>query len=225
MRRSIVALSLLLLAPAASAQPNPDDDDPKLARATPASVPPDEDDPKLARNASAVHRQLVRAPHPVPRFKLAYRNLVTAGLEGGDLMFHGAELDFYPASHYFRFGLEAEVAFAPSKYDAWYVTTGVAAGVQYPARVTPFIEGRFVAGVLGGSAAGQTAVSYIYTGGLETGIEVYYARRFYVTGAIGWAHPTYAGVDVAWVRAHPGLDPARKEFSTDSLTFKLGVGL
>jgi hypothetical protein len=218
--RRLFLVVVLMLAPAANADPG--EDDPKLARRE--TQPSVEDDPKLARG-SAVRRQLPRAPHAVPRFKLAYRNLVTAGLEGGDLMFHAGELDFYPASHYFRFGLEAEAGGAGGRYDAWYVSTGVAVGVQYPARVTPFLEGRFVAGVLGGTALGQSAVSYIYTGGIETGVEVYFAGRFYLTGAIGWAHPTYGGVDVASIRQHPGQTPAIKDLSTDSLTFKVGVGL
>jgi hypothetical protein len=224
--RSLVAAALLLvLAPSARAQA---DDDPKAARgdtrAAPTEQPLDDDDPKLARGA--VHKRFdwtIR--HDVPRFKLAYRYLVAAGLEGGDETFHAAVIDFYPSSGYLRFGLGMELGFAGGKYDAWYWAIGGALGLQWPARVTPFVEGRFNAGLLGGTAAGATAISWIYTGGIDTGIEVYYARRFYVTAAIGWAHPVYSGVDVGWVKAHPGLSPARKDFETDSFTFKVGLGL
>ena len=162
----------------------------------------------------------------MPRVKLAYRYFSAVGLEKGVTMgFHIGELDFYPSSGYLRFGLDTEVGYAGGRYDAWFFTTGGALGFQYPWRVTPFLEGRFDAGLLGGSAAGTTAVSWIYMGGLDTGIELYVARRFYFTGAIGWVHSVYSGVDIDWVKAHPGLAPSRKDFSSDSFTVKVGVGL
>ena len=83
-------------------------------------------------------------------------------------------------------------------------------------RVTPFLEGRFVAGIMGGSYMGQAAVSWIYEGGIDTGIEVYYARRFYVSAAIGWAHPVYGGVDVAALNAEPRRSCARTSRPTRS---------
>ena len=70
---------------------------------------------------------------------------------------------------------------------------------------------------------GQSAVSWIYEGGIDTGIEVYYARRFYVSAAIGWAHPVYGGVDVAQLNQNQII--VRKDFATDSFTFKVGLGL
>jgi hypothetical protein len=224
--RSLVAAALLLvLAPSARAQA---DDDPKAARgdtrAEHPEPPLDDDDPKLARGA--VHKKFdwtIR--HDVPRFKLAYRNVSFAGLEGGDEMFHAFALDFYPSSGYLRFGLGMELGFSADKYDAWYWMAGGALGLQWPGRVTPFLEGRFIAGLVGGSFMQTSAFSWGYIGGIDTGIELYYARRFYVTAAIGWAHPVYSGIDVAWVKTPPGLSPARKDFEDDSFTFKVGLGL
>src|SRR6476659_2096911 len=105
----------------------------------------DDDDPRAAR--------------PVPRVKLAYRNFTTVGLEKStDLPFHIIELDYYPSSGYLRFGLDTELGLNNGPYSAWFLTTGAALGFQYPGRVTPFLETRFVAGLMGGSAMGATAV-------------------------------------------------------------------
>ena len=206
------------------------DDDPKSARGETIEsqhlLVHDDDDPKTARVPELRHRHSWDIKHPVPRVKLAYRNFTTVGLDKGtDFTFHAAELDFYPSSGYLRFGLDAQVGFAGGKYDAWYLVSGAALGFQYPARVTPFLEGRFDAGLIGGSAEGASAVSWIYMGGLETGIELYLVKRFYLTAAIGWTHPTYSAVDIDWVKAHPGLAPQRKNFSSDAFTFKVGLGL
>jgi hypothetical protein len=209
------------------------DDDPKAVREAAAAqqdasfaVVHDDDDPKGARAPALRKRRDWRITRPVPRVKLSYRNFTTVGLEKGvDLPFHIIELDYYPSSGYLRFGLDTELGLNDGKYSAWFLTTGAALGFQYPARVTPFLEARFVAGLMGGSAEGATAVSYTYMGGIDTGIEVYVGGRFYFSGAIGWVHPVYSAVDIDWVKAHPGLAPARRDFSSDAFTFKVGLGL
>ena len=182
---------------------------------------PDEDDPKLAR--AEVHRAWWNVRHDVPRFKLAYRRVWAASPDGGDLPFDVAELDFYPVSRFVRFGLSAELGWGGGAYGLWYFVTGASLGLQWPMRVTPFVEGRFVAGILGGAFMGQSAVSWIYEGGIDTGVEIYYARRFYVSAAIGWAHPVYGGVDVAQLNQNHTV--VREDFAADSLTFKVGLGL
>jgi hypothetical protein len=234
----------LLLVPAGQAQ---EDDDPKAAASasmttttstiTPtatsttataddASVTYDEDDPKGARGTAIKKRHTWRIDHHVPRVKLAYRNFSTVGLQAGtDLPFHVVELDYYPSSGYLRFGIDSELGLNSGPFSAWFLTTGAALGFQYPYRVTPFVEARFVAGLMGGSAMGATAVSYTYMGGIDTGVELYTFGRAYLTAAIGWVHPVYSGVDIDWVKMHPGLAPARKDFASDSFTFKVGLGL
>ncbi len=125
-----------------------------------------------------------------------------------------------------RFGLSAEGgAGKEGSFDAWYFATGVSLGVQYPWRVTPFLEGRFMAGLLGGSYQSASAVSYIFAGGIEGGAQLYIYDRLFVSLSLGWAHPVYSGIDVAWVMAHPGLDPQRKAFAADTFTFKASLGL
>jgi len=222
--RAALVLAVFVATPAAAVAAV-DDDDPKIARgqAQPSvhRALADEDDPKLARGA---RRPWSWRDHHVPRVKIGYRRLVAAGLEGGDITFDAVGLVFYPSSGILRFGLDTEVGFG-DRYESWYLTSGAVLGLQLPARVTPFVDVRFLAGLVGGSYLGQTAVSYMYTAGIESGIELYCAGRFYLSAAIGWAHPVYSGIDVAYTRANPRLAPHRKEFENDSFTFKIGLGL
>ena len=224
MRVALAAVLLLALQhPAAAADDG--EDDPKMSRAAPVEpfVLPDEDDPKLARGATPRPVPWWRPRHAVPRFKLAFRWLELAGLEGGAQPMDVAEMDFYPASGLIRFGLDAEYGWAGGKYALWSVVTGATLGLQWPARVTPFLEGRFVAGLIGGSFMGQTAVSWIYEGGIESGVEIYYAGRFYVSAAIGWTRPVFGGVDVAQLNMNQTIVP--KDFVADTFTVKVGLGL
>jgi hypothetical protein len=238
-QRMRIAFLLLALGTPAFAQA---DDDPKASREEPSSpaaspiakradsddyaVVHDEDDPKTSR-APALHKvRSWKITHQVPRVKLAYRYFSTVGISKADPFdWHAGELDYYPSSGYLRFGLDTELGFAGGPYDAWYMATGPVLGFQYPARVTPYLEARFLAGLLGGTAMGATAVSYIYMGGLDTGLELYLGGRFYVTLGVGWVHPVFSAVDIDWVKAHPGLAPARKDFGSDSFTIKVGIGL
>ena len=192
-----------------------------IAHAEGAWVFPDEDDPKLARGE--VHAAWWQRPHDVPRFKLGYRRTWMAAPEGPDLAFDAGALDFYPVSRFVRFGISGEFGWGGGDYGLWYLMTGASLGLQLPMRVTPFLEGRFSAGIVGASLMGQSAVSWIYEGGIDTGVEIYYARRFYVSAAIGWAHPVYGGVDVAQLNQNQVI--VKKDFATDSFTFKVGLGL
>jgi hypothetical protein len=240
MRRVLSAL-LLLAASSGSAKAAPGDDDPKLARAklapdrpaTTVRAPEDrrdgEDDPKLARGESAAPRPTRRRwpviTHAVPRFELGYRYLSMTGLDGASQPFHSATLGFYPVSNLIRFGLDTEVAFATDTYSMWTLSEGVALGLQWPARVTPFVEGRFFAGLIGATVAGHSGVSYLYGGGIDGGVHVYYAGRFYITASIGWIHPNYNGIDVSALLANPKSIPPTKLFTSDAFTMKVGLGL
>src|SRR4051794_36570172 len=107
MRALLVVVMLARIAGAA------EDDDPKAGRSgssmetghgspaplgpgllTQSEPLPDEDDPKLARGSVRKSR-LSYGNHPVPRVKLAYRLLQTAGLDRDRLTFHAVELDYY----------------------------------------------------------------------------------------------------------------------------------
>jgi hypothetical protein len=205
-----------------------------LATSTPSplSDPGGLDDPKLARGTdAAVQKKAAEPEHPAPAVKLSYRRLSMPNLDGSDLPFNSGQIDMYAISRrWVRIGIEAEVGTGKGTLDgkpssAWYLAAGLTAGIQYPWRVTPFVEGRFIAGFIGGDIAGQTALSYTYQGGIDSGIELYLVDRFYLSAAIGWVHPVYRGVDFEYARAHPTADPMYRNFASDAFTFKIGLGL
>lgn len=198
-----------------------------------------EDDPKLQREAGVRDRGPfdVERAHETPAVKLSYRHLDLPNLKGAgmsdtaDLSFHVIELDMYPISQrYLRLALDAEFGYGIGVLDdkpnrAWSLVTGANLGFQYPWRVTPFLDGRFLAGLLGGDVTGQTAITWLYMLGFDSGIEVYLAGRFYLSAAIGYLHTSYSGVDLPYTKAHPTEEARRATLSGDTFTFKIGLGL
>ncbi len=228
--RAFVILLVALAAPGAQAAISRSaalvladvDDDPKCARGecVPRRIRPlDEDDPKLARG--------LRRQHVAPAIEASYRFLQIADPYGGSLPFHLVELDGFPISRIFRLGVSLVGGAAP-RYDAWMFMVGLSAGVQYPARVTPFLDLRISAGVLGAEIIDRKVVSYAYMPSLEGGISVYIASRFHLTAAVGWAHPVYGGVDAKLVEQQiaAGIKPRYevKPFALDTVTVRIGLG-
>jgi hypothetical protein len=200
----------------------------------------------LAASARAEPVAIVSAkppPHANPRLKAAYRLFSVSGLGGaGPIWLHGAQLDAYALSRrWVRVGVELEgggggASLAGTTASLSYGLAGLTAAIQYPARVTPFVEGRFVGGVLSGqldgtltvgaaSYSGTSATTWIYGGGLETGVEVYVYNRVYLSAALGWMRSTWHGVDVAATMANPQAGMAFKDLTGDSVTFKVGGGI
>ncbi len=183
-----------------------------------------------------------RPRHVNPRFKLSYRGFAISNLDGSPLWLNGAQLDAYFVSRrWFRAGVELEGGAAHADLSGYgaslgYGLAGLTLGVQYPARVTPFLDGRFAAGVLGGRFDGSvnvgtttvsdaSAVTWIYGGGLEAGVEVYTVGRVYVSAAVGWVRTTWHGVDLPAMLANPSGGMQFKDLTGDSFTFKIGLGI
>lgn len=203
------------------------EDDPKIVRShnganaqsvgSAASV----DDPKLLREGT-IRKS---GPWPYrPRFKLGYRFLWMRGLEANRNYFNALAIDYFPVSGVFRLAIDTEIGFG-SLESAWFFTSGVAVGIQRRGRVTPFIDGRFGAGLFGASIDGISGVSWMVSGGIDGGIEIYLKNRVLLSIAVGWVHPSYSGIDVAYTRANPLLAPKRLSFTDDAFTLKVGLGL
>jgi hypothetical protein len=199
--------------------------------------------PPVVEPAADVAEQRSRAsrPHANPRLKLAYRRFAVSGPDGGPIALDGAQLDVYPLSRrWVRLGLEAEGGRGASDSanvtaSLWYGLAGVTLGIQYPARITPFVEGRAAVGALGGTirgsstvgsttvtAASVNAVTLLYLGGIDVGAEVYAVGRAYVTVALGWVHPVYYGLSAVALQ-EIGATRTTK-VAADVFTFKIGVG-
>jgi hypothetical protein len=215
---------------------------PSLAVASGSALPdygPQVDEPPAADVAREGPRP--SAPHANPRLKLSYRRFAISGPDGSPIALDGGQLDVYPLSRrWLRLGLEAEGGRGASDTASvtarlWYGLAGLTLGVQYPARVTPFVEGRAAVGALGGSlsgtsviggasvsAQGISAVTLLYLGGIDAGIEVYAVGRIYLTVALGWAHPVYYGLSAVAVQATGSTRTTR--IAADVFTFKIGAG-
>jgi len=177
-----------------------------------------------------------------PRLKVSYRTFSIAGLDATPMWLQGLQVDAYVVSQrWMRFGIELE---GGSGSGTWlgtpaslsYGLVGMTVGVQYPARVTPFLEGRFVGGALSGQLDGTlvigntahtgiSAATWIYGGGLETGVEVYLHSRVYVSGALGWMRSTWHGLDVPTMMQNPTGGLVYKDLVNDSFTIKVGLGI
>jgi hypothetical protein len=210
-----------------------------------ASEPPlpDYGPPVAETPAADVAREGPRpsAPHANPRLKLSYRRFSISGPDGNPITLDGGQLDVYPLSRrWLRLGLEAEGGRGASDTAnvtarLWYGLAGLTLGVQYPARVTPFVEGRAAVGALGGSLSGTSviggtsvsaqginAVTLLYLGGIDAGVEVYTVGRAYVTVALGWVHPVYYGLSAITLQATGSTQTTR--VAADVFTFKIGIG-
>ncbi len=201
MLRVALLLGLLLTSTTARANPWADEDDPKIARA---------------------HKP--RHSVPVPRFKLAYRYLPMPMPDATTLTFHAIGFDVYPISTWVRLGFGVDGSYGGGPLRAFYSSISVSLGVQYPWKVTPFLEGRFALGLLGGTFEKNVATTVMIVGGIEAGLEVHAYKRLYFDATFGWAHPRYKAPDVVAYQRDPARGAPIKKFTGDVFTFKLGLG-
>jgi hypothetical protein len=195
----------------------------------------------LAETAPSVTRS-AWAPHPSPRAKLSYRRFAISDLNGDNLWLDGAQLDVYALSRrWVRAGIELEggvgkTSLLQTPTTLGYGLAGVTAGIQYPWRVTPFVDGRFAGGLLAGQLngslnvagtdyGGMSAATWMYGGGIDTGVEIYTVGRVYLSGAVGWVRTTWHGPDFDGTLRNPSSGMQFKDYTGDSFTFKVGVGL
>jgi hypothetical protein len=181
--------------------------------------------------APALVEAAVAAPGPLltPRLKLGYRRFTFAqvapkGMSGAGASepFSVLSVDFYPISSIWRFGLTAQYGWQEGTFrengDAFFA--GVTSlGWQIPGPViTPFIEG-FAGGGLMQRTKKDLDLNTIATAfaelGVDLGMEVFLARHFCLSLAMGWIHLANGYARQA----------AFDTFSTDTWSFKLGVGL
>ena len=194
-----------------------------------ADPPPDEaSDPKAARS----YRLLVAAQgRELPAAKLSYRGFVVPNVDASELRLHAGQIDIYGLSRRgYRIGVDVEIGAGRGAVDGawattWYFGVGPSVGFQWPWRVTPFVDARFIAGFFGGQAAGKPQLTWILLPGIDAGFEVYLSRRYYLSFALGWVHPIYRGVNYAYQKAHPTADAQLVMTDSNSLTFKFGVGM
>src|SRR3569623_140568 len=118
---------------------------------------------------------------------------------------------------------------------AVYGLFGVSLGVQYPARVTPFVEGHAAGGfmtakldrpVMIGTVTVRDAsgTTWLVTRGLDAGAEMYVFGRAYLSFSLGWMRSTWASPDY-----NPNAPAANQNLrittvTADSMLRKVGLG-
>jgi hypothetical protein len=179
-----------------------------------------------------------------PGLGLAYRRFSIANLDPTPASLRGLELDLYPvATRWLRAGVEVEagkgqVSMTGNDVDLHYGMVGAMAGLQVPTRVSPFVQGRLVAGVLAGSyqwTAGVpetqlavnsgSAATYIHGGGVDVGADLHAVGRLCLSASVGWMRTTWRGPDTAATAADPQAGLQLRDLTGDSFTLKLGIGI
>lgn len=176
-----------------------------------------------------------------PRLKLSAIGFSIDNLDGSAVSLKGVHLDAYPLSErWMRGGINVEggkgnASVIGSSFNVTYGLVGLSAGVQYPGRFTPFIEGHMSGGVLSGRQEGQLTVgtttvsgawgtTWLYARGIDVGSEFYFADRFYLSLALGWTRATWGAPDFTARVANPQAQLRLVNLTSDSLLWKLGIG-
>jgi hypothetical protein len=162
-----------------------------------------------------------------PRLKLGYRRFTFAQI-GATAMsgpaanepFSVVSVDFYPVSSTWRFGLTTQYGWQEGTFrnngDA-FIAQSISLGGQIPGPVvTPFFEGYAGGGYMQRTHAGLNSVATVYGQlGIDVGSELFLARHFCLSAALGYVHATNGFVK----------DAIFGSFSVDTWSFKLGLGL
>jgi hypothetical protein len=106
--------------------------------------------------------------------------------------FESVSLDVYPTSSYLRVGLSSQFGWESGQFQRtgdYFLAESMTTGFQLPGRFTPFIEGLAGAGYMRRIQNGSSSPTAYWQLGIDGGVEVYVAKRAYVSVAIGYLHP------------------------------------
>ena len=207
-RPPVAAPAPVVAAPPAAVTATP------VAAAPPATpAPAAEPSPEVASAHGANNVDLAakaRPPEPAlpsssgpwpyhPRLKLAYRwfsfsRMPASGSTGAasSETFESLSLDAYPTSTYLRVGFSSQFGWESGQFQRtgdYFLAESVSTGFQLPGRFTPFLEGLAGAGYMRRMDAGSSSPTLYWQLGVDAGVEVYFAKRAYVSVAFGFLRP------------------------------------
>ena len=148
--------------------------------------------------------------------RVGYRGFSVAEMAGRDSWYDNVTVDFYPVSKIVRAGGGIEFGGDTSEQDNYLLSGTITAGVQWPWRVTPFLDFTLCFGALRWEVFHQEMWSFAYQVGLEVGADFFVHDKWFVSTAIGWRHVVFR---------HPGdeqVEPA--DVYHDSFTVKVSMG-
>jgi hypothetical protein len=181
--------------------------------------------------------------HATPRVQLTLERFSLGNVDGSSVPLEALHLDLYPLSwRWLRAGLEVEAgrghaAYDGARVDLRYGLLGINGGLQWPGRITPFVEGRLAGGVLAGSLDGSVAIpgttvsvsgvstaTWMVARGIDAGVDVYTFGRTYLTASLGWVRTTWGEADYEAMLANLSAGLQFRDVTHDSFLFKLGLG-
>ena len=148
--------------------------------------------------------------------RVGYRGFSVAEMAGRDTWYDNVTVEFYPVSKIVRAGGGLEFGGDSSDKDNYLLSGIITAGVQWPWRVTPFLDLSLCFGALRWEVFHEQIWSFTYQIGLETGADFFVHDTWFVSVALGWRHIVFR---------HPGdeqVEPA--DVYHDSFTVKVSVG-
>ena len=209
------------------------------AQALPPPAPP-----TAVASGNAPASTVATADHPTPRLTLSYQRFSIDDGAGAAMPLEALHLDVHALSFtWVRAGFELEAGRGQGNpaglaASAKYGLLGVNAGLQWPGRVTPFLEGRLAGGVLGAKVSGTlvapgatytmndfSGVTWMYARGVDAGAAFYVVGRAYLSLALGWVRTTWGNPDYQLSLATAGASVSFKDATHDSFLLKLGLGI
>lgn len=212
---------------------------PARAQELRSAASPDE---VLEKTAAPPAEELTPASPPHVRLKLSLEGFSIGTTWGMPVGLTGLHLETYPLSRrWVRLGLGltggiGNAAIDSASASAVYGMFGASAGAQYPARITPFVEGHVAGGfmtakldrpVMVGTLTVRNAsgTTWLVTRGLNAGAEMYVFGRAYLSFSLGWIRSTWASPDY-----NPNAPAANTNLrittvTADSLLWKVGLGI
>jgi hypothetical protein len=204
-----------------------------------------EDPDAVVETRAALSSGDVLDERPVPRLKLSLEGFSIGTTWGAPVGLTGLHAEVYPLSRPWIFagvGLTGGVGNAQvdaASASLVYGLLGVSVGVQYPARITPFVEGHLAGGFMGATldrpitvagvtVANASGTTWLVTRGLDAGGEFYVLgrSRAYVAVSLGWMRSSWASPDLdpnAVATSSGGLRVVT--VTSDSFLWKVGLGI
>ena len=166
-----------------------------------------------------------------PRLKLGYRRFpftrvvsaapaITAGTLDPNRpeSFESLSLDLYAISWYLRVGLSTQFGWESGQFnrtgDYFFAESG-SVGFQLPGRFTPFVEAIAGAGYMRRKQVDFALPTAYWQTGIDAGVEIYFARRAYLSLAAGYLHPGNLYL----------MDQNLHSVKADTWSLKVGIGI
>lgn len=199
-------------------------------------------DEVLEKTAEVPTEEPTPFSQPHTRLKLSLEGFSIGTTWGMPVGLTGLHVETYPLSRrWVRLGLGltggiGNAALDGASASAVYGLFGVSVGAQYPARITPFIEGHAAGGFMTAkldrpvtigtvTVRDASGTTWLVTRGLDAGAEVYVMGRAYLSFSLGWMRSTWASPDYNPNAPATNQNLRITTVTADSLLWKVGLGI